>query len=149
MANATTIVTSLSDAKLYRGAPGSTGSASILCATVENVSLKLTFTEAPANNRNSGIEQSVLTLAKVEAEVNFWSDTADTHLLAFRQAMIGRQPIPININDGSAAGGLLFAGLMGVSAGDNDQQLPNVPGNKFTLKPWAVGAAGNQPQLGA
>jgi hypothetical protein len=148
MANTTTIVTSLSDAKLYRGSPNSnTIPAATLVTTAENVSLKLTFNEAKVLNRASGIEQVVYTLAAVEAEFNIYSDSADVHLQAFRTALINRQPIPILITDGSCVNGYLFSGLMGVGGGDNDQPLPGVPTNKFTLKPWAVGFAGPQPSL--
>ena len=146
MANQSTIVVSLSDATLKRGSAGSTTlPAATLVDTVENVNLKLTFEEAPANNRRTKIKQSLPTLCAVEIEINFPVDSADTHLAAFRTAMLGLQCIPIQVADGSGA--FTFNGLVGVFSGENDQQLPAVVGNKFSLKPWAVGASGTQPTL--
>jgi hypothetical protein len=143
MAAATTVVLSLIDAKLYRGTPNTTTlPATTLVTTVENVSLKITMEEAAANNRLTAVKQQLPSLAGIDMEINFLSDSADTHLAAFRTAFINRQPIPLRVID---AAGLAFGGLMGVFGLDNDQQLSGVPMNKFTLKPWAVGFAGTQP----
>jgi len=144
MANQTTVTLSLIDAQLLRGTAGSTGPlpATILCNTCENVSLKVTMEEAGANNRNTPIKQQLPTLAGIDLEVNFPSDSADQHLAAMRAALINRQAIPISVRD---AAGFNFSALMGVFGADNDQQLAGVPMNKFTLKPWAVGASGTQP----
>ena len=144
--NQTTIVTSLIDAILRRGtgADVNPAAATTLVDTVENVTLKITMDEAPANNRRSKIKQSVPTLAGVELEINFPADSADPHLAAFKSACINRTAIAVYCTDGAA---LAFRGLMGVFGLDNDQPLPNVPGYKFTLKPWAVGVNGTQPQL--
>ncbi len=145
--NSTTMKLSLIDAKLYYGTPNTTGSANTLCTTVENVGLKVTYTEAKANNRNTPIEQSLPSLAAVSLEVNFPSDSADLALQAFRTAALNRYPIPIKVADGSEQNSYQFSGTMGVYSVDNDQPLPNVPQNKFELKPWAVGASGTQPSL--
>jgi hypothetical protein len=147
MANQTTVVLSLVDAQLLRGTAGSVGPlpATTLCNTCENVALKVTMEEATANNRNTPIKQQLPSLAGIELEVNFPSDSADQHLAAFRSALINRQGIPVSVRD---AAGFNFSGCMGVFGADNDQQLAGVPMNKFTLKPWAVGANGTQPFFG-
>jgi len=147
--NGTTVVLSLIDAVLYRGAPNTTTiptTSGTKVTTVENLTLKLTYDEAPANNRQTPIKQSLPSLLGVELEANFPSDSADTHLAAFRSALINRYPLPLLISDGSDTG-YRFGGVMGVFGGDNDQALPSVPMNKFTLRPWAVGFTGNQPSV--
>lgn len=148
MANQTTIKLSLTDAILYRGTQGTTTlPATTPVTTVENVSLKLTLQEAKLNNRLSPIGQQLPSIADIALEINFAADSADTHLQAFRAAMINRQPIPILVSNGSEASNTRFSGLMGVFGGDDDEQLAGIPGQKFTLKPWAVGFAGTQPSF--
>jgi len=139
MANQTTIVLSLIDAKLYRGVAIP---ATVECTSVENVSLKLTMEEAKANNRLSKIGQQLPAMGAADLEINFPADSADPHLGAFKAALIARSPIAVRVMDGA---GLDFNALMGVFNMDNDQQLAGVPQYKFTLKPWAVGYAGVQP----
>jgi hypothetical protein len=146
MANQTTVVLSLVDAQLFRGNSGSVYPlpAQTLCNTVENVSVKVTLDQATANNRNTPIKQQLPSLVDIEIEINFPSDSADTHLSAFRSALIGRQAIPVSVRDGA---GFNFSAAMGVFGADNDQQLAGVPMTKFTLRPWAVGASGTQPSF--
>jgi hypothetical protein len=142
--NSTTVVLPLVDAKLYAGTANTTAPLppTTLVTTVENVSVKATWDEAQLNNRNSGFKQSLPTLVAVELEVNFNGDSADTYLANFRTAAFNRYPMPIAVRDGA---GFNFTGLMGVFSGDNDQPLAGNDGNKFTLKPWAVGVSGSQP----
>jgi hypothetical protein len=146
MANQTTLKLSLIDAILYRGTPNTiTLPASVVVTTVANVTLKVTMTEAKANNRLTPVEQCLPTFAAIEVELEIFSDSADAHLSAFRQALINRQPIPILVADGSEGGGNRFSGVMGVFSEENSQTLEGIVTNKFTLKPWAVGYAGTQP----
>ena len=148
MANQSTVVLSLVDAVLKRGTPNTTTlPAATLVTTVKNVNLKLTMEEAEASNRNSAFRQYLPSLAGIELQIEFNSDSADTHLAAFRTALINRQPIPIQVTDSSGSGST-FNGAMGVFPWENDQPLAGVPSNKFTLKPWAVGATSSaQPTL--
>ena len=144
MANQTTVTLTLTDAVLKRGTPNPTVlPAATLVDTCGDVDLKITMDEAPANNRKTPIKQQLPSLAGVELEVSFPSDSADAHLAAFRTAFINRQPIPIYVSDQSAMIG--FGGIMGVFGWQDPQPLAGVPDNKFTLKPWAVGASGTQP----
>ena len=144
--NSTTVVLPLIDARLYAGTPNTTAPLppTTVVTTVENITVKASFDEAQLNNRLSGFKQSLPTLAAVEVEVNFNGDSADTFLSSFRVACFNRYPIPIAVRDGA---GFNFTGLMGVFSADNDQPLSGVTGNKFSLKPWAVGFSGNQPSF--
>ena len=150
MANQTTVKIPLDDALLYRGAPNTTTlPATTLVATVENVSLKVTYEEAKVQNRLTKIAQQLPTIAAVDLEIAFAADSADTHLAAFRSALINRYPIPILVSNGSEAALTRFSGLVGVFSGDDDQRIAGVAMQKFTLKPWAVGAGGTQPGFNA
>ena len=150
MANQTTVKLSLVDAVLYRGTPGSTSlPAATLVTTVENVSLKVSKDKAPAFNRLSSIKQYLAVHKDVTIEISFPADSADTHLAAFRAAMINDQAIPILLGNGSEAASTRWSGLMGVASGDDDEQLQGVPMQKFELFPWAVGASGTQPGFNA
>ena len=83
MANQSTVVLSLVDAVLKRGTPNTTTlPAATLVTTVKNVNLKLTMEEAEASNRNSAFRQYLPSLAGIELQIEFNSDSADTHLAA-------------------------------------------------------------------
>ena len=139
-----------SDAILLRGTPGSTGlPASVLCNTVENVSLKVTREKAKAFNRNSPVKQYISTLAEVAIEITFPADSADTHLAAFRSCVINNTAIPVMLGNGSEALSSRWSAVMGVESLDDSEELEGIPMEKFALFPWAVGAAGPQPGFNA
>ena len=149
MSSNTTVKLSIVDAVLYRGTPGGSLPAATLVSTVENVSLKVSKEKAKAFNRLSTIKQYLAVHKDVTVEIAFPADSADTHLAAFRYAMLHDQPIPVLLGNGSEAASTRWSGLMGVESGDDDEELEGVPMQKFSLFPWAVGASGTQPGFNA
>ena len=149
MAQNSTVKIALTDALLYRGTVGGSVPATTLVTTVENVSLKTTKEKSPAFNRNTPIKQYLSTLTEVVLEINFPADSADTHLAAFRQACLTNTPIPILVKGGFEAAASAWTALMGVESAEDDEPLAGVEMEKFTLFPWAVGAAGTQPSFSA
>ena len=143
----TTIKLSLIDAVFKFGAAGTTAlPAGTLDKSVADVSLKVTPGEAKANSRNSRHEMALPSMFVNEIEVSIPSDSASAAMSALITAVTGSLPIPIYVSDGAAMIGLNM--VAGVFGWDDSQILNEVPVNKFTLKPYAVGANGPFPSFG-
>jgi hypothetical protein len=111
--------------------------------TVADVSLKVTPGEAKANSRNSRHEMALPSMFVDEVEVSIPSDSASTAMTQLIAACVGVLPISCYVSDGAGLTGL--AAVFGVFGWDDTQILNEVPVNKFTLKPYAVGAGGPFP----
>ncbi len=114
--------------------------------SVADVSLKVTAGEAKANTRMSRHEQSLPSMFASEVEVSIPSDSASGALTALISAFTNAYPIPVYVADGSGVLGLNF--VAGVFGWDDSQTLNDVPVDKFTLKPYAVGQGGTFPYFG-
>jgi zinc transporter ZupT len=111
--------------------------------SVADVSLKVTPGEAKANTRNSRHELALPSMFVDEIEVSIPSDSASNAMTQLITACINAQPISCYVSDGVGMTGL--AAVFGVFGWDDTETLNEVPVNKFTLKPYAVGAAGPFP----
>lgn len=147
MAANTTVALSIVDAILKYNAAGSTTlPATTAASNCADVSLKGAWSEAKANTRASRHEMGLPSMLADGLEVSFPSDSGAADLLAFRAAHFGALPIPILVTDKS--GMTPFNAVMYVAEFDDTQTLNDVPVNKFSLKCWAVGAAGTGPYFG-
>ena len=147
----TSIRLSLTDAVFQYG---TVGTATLTAPTRDNsvadVSLKCTVGEAKANTRNSRHEMSLPSMFVDEIEVSIPSDANSGAMTALISAFTNVAPIPVYVSDGTASAGAAAIGLKmvaGVFGWDDTQTLNEVPVNKFTLKPYAVGANGPFPQF--
>jgi hypothetical protein len=95
---------SLTDAKLYYGAAGSTAGA--LVTNVKDLSLKMKKGEAKANSRASKWAKQKGSLKEAEIEWEMNDDSADTALTAFISAFINDTPLAFFIKDSSDGHGL-------------------------------------------
>ena len=142
----TTIALSIVDAVIKRGAPNTTTlPPTIAVDTCEDVTLKVSVSEAKANNRKSRHEQSLPAMYSDEIDITFPADSADTHLAAFITAFTTPGPIPIKVADKTGMIGLQMIAY--VASWEDPNTMPDVPKLKFTLKPFAVGVGGTQPSF--
>ncbi|MGO9111166.1 MAG: hypothetical protein ACLP9L_18230 [Thermoguttaceae bacterium] len=143
----TTVKLSIVDAIFKFGTPGSmTLPAGTLDKSVADVSLKVTPSEAKANTRNSRHEMALPSMFVDEIEVSIPSDSASPAMSALITAVTSSLPIPIYVSDATGMTGLSM--IAGVFGWDDTQTLNEVPINKFTLKPYAVGSGGPFPTFG-
>lgn len=143
----TTVALSIVDAILKYNAPGSTAlPAATLAPNCSDVSLKVTMSEAKANTRASRHDQGLPSMFADGVDVSFPSDSAAADLTAFRTALFTSVPIPILVTD--KTGMTPFNAVMYVADFDDTQTLNEVPVDKFSLKVFAVGAAGPFPYFG-
>jgi hypothetical protein len=140
MAANTTVALSIVDAILKYGAAGTTLPATTLAPNCADVTLKCTMSEAKANTRASRHEQSLPSMFADSIDVSFPSDSGATDLIAFRSAFMASTPLAILVTDKS--GMTPFNAILYVADFDDTQTLNEVPVDKFTLKPYAVGAGG-------
>ena len=143
----TTVALSIVDAILkYNAAPSTSLPATTTAPNCADVSLKVSLSEAKANSRASRHEQGLPSMFADGVDVSFPADSGATDLAAFRNAAFTAAPIPILITDKS--GMTPFNAVMYVADFDDTQTLNEVPVDKFSLKVFAVGAAGPFPYFG-
>ena len=146
MATNSTVALSIVDAILKYGTGAPALPATTLSPNCADVTLKCTMGEAKANTRASRHEMGLPSLFADSIDVSFPSDSGAGDLIAFRTAFMTAAPICIYITDKS--GMTPFNSVMYVADFDDTQTLNDVPVDKFTLKNYAVGAAGPFPYFG-
>ena len=91
------------EAKLFRGAAGSTGSEEV--ENVKDLTLNLESGEADVTTRKTkGWRASVATLKEASLEFGILYDTDDPDYQAFSSAYINNQPIALFVSDGDGSG---------------------------------------------
>lgn len=143
----TTVALSIVDAILkYNPSPSTSLPATTTSANCADVSLKCTMDEAQANTRATRHKMGLPSMFSDGVDVSFPSDSGAADLTAFRTAFFTSAPIAITITDKS--GMTPFNAIMYVADFDDTQTLNEVPMDKFSLKPFAVGSAGPFPYFG-
>ncbi len=91
------------DAKLLRGAAGSTGATEV--KNVKDLTLNLESGEADVTTRaTKGWKASVATLKEASLEFGILYDTEDEDFNAFQEAYFGNTPISLFVTDGAGSG---------------------------------------------
>ncbi len=91
------------DAKLLRGAAGSTGATEV--KNVKDLTLNLESGEADVTTRaTKGWKASVATLKEASLEFGILYDTEDEDFTAFQAAYFGNTPISLFVTDGAGSG---------------------------------------------
>ena len=122
------------DAKLYRGAAGST--ATIEVDTCKDVSLKIKKSEAKISSRASRWALVKGALKEAEFDVEFNSDANDAHLQALISAFMTDTPVAFKIADKASGQGM--DADFEIMSMDDDQKLEDTVIIKFTIKPTYV-----------
>jgi hypothetical protein len=117
------------DAKLYYGSVG--GAATTEADTVQDVSFKQDWDEAPANNRTSRAKGTLLTLYGLSLEISFLVDATDAHFKAFRAAAVAGNPLAVKVLSKAGVSACTFDA--NIKSLDDDQGLANAGTNKFSL----------------
>lgn len=91
------------DAKLFRGAAGTTGDTEV--ENVKDVTISLESGEADVTTRKTnGWRASAATLKEASLEFNILYDTEDEDYEAFATAYFNNQPIALFVSDGDGNG---------------------------------------------
>ena len=122
------------DAKLYRGAAGSTASTEV--NTCKDVSLKMKKGEAKISSRASRWALVKGALKEAEFDVEFNSDANDVHLQAMISAFVSDTPLAFKIADKASGQGL--DADFEIMEMDDEQKLEEGVVIKFTFKPTYV-----------
>ena len=122
------------DAKLYRGAAGSTASTEV--NTCKDVSLKIKKGEAKISSRASRWALVKGAMKEAEFDVEFNSDANDVHLQAMIAAFVSDTPLSFKIADKQSGQGL--DADFEIMEMDDEQKLEEGVTIKFTIKPTYV-----------
>lgn len=121
------------DAKLLRGAAGSTGTTEV--TNVKDLTLNLESGEADVTTRaTQGWKASVATLKEASLEFGMLYDTEDADFQAFQAAYFGNTPISLFVTDGSGGGLDADWSITGFSV---EQPLEEAMTVSVTAKPTA------------
>jgi hypothetical protein len=122
------------DAKLYRGAAGSTATTEV--NTCKDVSLKIKKGEAKISSRASRWALVKGAMKEAEFDVEFNSDANDVHLQAIITAFVSDTPLAFKIADKQSGQGLNAD--FEIMEMDDEQKLEEGVTIKFTIKPTYV-----------
>ena len=122
------------DAKLYRGAAGSTATTEV--NTCKDVSLKMKKGEAKISSRASRWALVKGAMKEAEFDVEFNSDSSDLHLQAMITAFVSDTPLAFKIADKVSGAGL--DADFEIMEMDDEQKLEEGVTIKFTIKPTYV-----------
>jgi hypothetical protein len=122
------------DAKLYRGAAGSTASTEV--TTCKDVSLKMKKGEAKISSRASRWALVKGAMKEAEFNVEFNSDASDPHLQALIAAFVSDTPMAFKIADKQSGQGLNAD--FEIMEMDDEQKLEEGVVIKFTVKPTYI-----------
>jgi hypothetical protein len=122
------------DAKLYRGAAGSTAATEV--KTCKDVSLKIKKGEAKISSRASRWALVKGALKEAEFDVEFDSDPDDAHLQAMISAFVSDTPLAFKIADKVSGQGL--DADFEIMEMNDEQKLEEQVTIKFTIKPTYV-----------
>jgi hypothetical protein len=122
------------DAKLLRGAAGSTAATEV--NTCKDVSLKIKKGEAKISSRASRWALVRGAMKEAEFDVEFNSDSTDVHLQALITAFVTDTPLAFKIADKVSGQGL--DADFEIMEMDDDQKLEEGVVIKFTIKPTYV-----------
>lgn len=121
------------DAKLFRGAAGSTASTEV--TNVKDLTLNLESGEADVTTRaTQGWRATVATLKDASLEFGILYDTADTDFQAFQSAYLNNTPLALFITDGAGSGLDADFSVTGFSV---EQPLEEAMTVSVTAKPTA------------
>lgn len=122
------------DAKLYRGAAGTTANTEV--NTCKDVSLKIKKGEAKISSRASRWALVKGALKEAEFDIEFTSDSSDVHLQALITAFITDTPLAFKIADKVSGEGM--DADFEILEMDDEQKLDEAVTIKFTVKPTYV-----------